>query len=70
MRICVQDNGCGIASEDLARVTEPFFTTKTDGTGLGLANCRTIVDEARGQLLIHSDPGKGTRVTLLLPMET
>lgn len=63
-RLSVKDTGCGIAAEDLARVTDPYFGRFEDGTGLGL----TIVDQiARGHgwaLRIESTPGQGTRVSL------
>jgi signal transduction histidine kinase len=65
----VRDTGRGIAKEDLSRVCEPFFTTKAPGagTGLGLAVCRDIVREHDGRIAIESEPGKGTRVRILLP---
>jgi two-component system, NtrC family, sensor kinase len=65
----VVDQGCGIPRELLPRVTEPFFTTKREkgGTGLGLALCRRIVDEHRGEMHIDSAPGAGTSVTVLFP---
>lgn len=62
----VEDNGCGIAPKDLERVFDPFFTTKEPGrgTGLGLWICRGIVQALPGELDVHSQPDKGTRVTL------
>ncbi len=51
---------CGIAREQLSRNQEPFFTTKEDGHGLGLAICRSIVAEMLGHLRIESTPGTGT----------
>jgi signal transduction histidine kinase len=62
------DTGSGIAKENLARVTEPFFTTKEEGkgTGLGLAICRRVIQEHRGALYIASEVGKGTVVRLAL----
>jgi len=67
--ISVADNGCGIKSEDLALVTEPFFTTKPDdqGTGLGLSMVRGMVDQAEGWLDISSEEGVGTEVVIYLP---
>jgi two-component system, LuxR family, sensor kinase FixL len=66
----VSDTGVGIAPEHLARVTEPFFTTKEEGkgTGLGLAICKRIVQEHEGTLSIDSAPGKGTTVRVALPV--
>jgi len=63
----VSDTGCGIPREHLAKIQEPFFTTKADGNGLGLAICRSIVAQLRGQFRIESEPGQGTHVTVKLP---
>jgi signal transduction histidine kinase len=70
VRIEFADTGVGIAPEHLARVTEPFFTTKEEGkgTGLGLAICRRVVEEHHGTLQIASEVGKGTTVSVLLPV--
>jgi signal transduction histidine kinase len=72
VRIEFSDTGVGIAPEHLRRVTEPFFTTKEEGkgTGLGLAICRRVVEEHRGTLRITSEVGKGTTVSLLLPVSS
>ncbi|MFN3822559.1 MAG: ATP-binding protein [Pseudorhodobacter sp.] len=69
LQIVVADNGSGIAPEDLARVTEPFFSTKTgaEGLGLGLAISQALVAEFGGRLDIASPPGAGTTVTVTLP---
>jgi signal transduction histidine kinase len=65
----IADSGRGISPADLARVTEPFFTTKAPGTGtgLGLAVCRDIVRDHGGTLRIASEAGAGTRVTIDIP---
>lgn len=63
----VTDTGCGIPPEHLAKIQEPFFTTKADGNGLGLAICRSIVAQLRGQFKIESELGQGTHVTVKLP---
>ncbi|MBD3675718.1 MAG: GAF domain-containing protein [Planctomycetaceae bacterium] len=63
----VTDTGCGIPQEHLAKIQEPFFTTKADGNGLGLAICRSIVAQLRGQFKIESQLGEGTHVTVKLP---
>ncbi len=67
--VSVQDSGSGIPPEALPRVTEPFFTTKPPGkgTGLGLSQVASFVQQSGGQLAIHSTPGAGTTVDLLLP---
>jgi signal transduction histidine kinase len=67
VELIVADTGCGIAPEDLAKLQEPFFTTKSDGHGLGLAICRSIVWQMRGTLDLRSAPGQGVRVTAVLP---
>lgn len=64
----VADEGAGMSKEVLDRVTEPFFTTKTEagGTGLGLSISYTIIKEHKGSLEFDSAPGRGTTVTLRL----
>ena len=68
LELIVEDTGCGIPREHLARIQEPFFTTKANGHGLGLAICRSIVAQLRGQFQIDSTPGSGTRVRAVLPL--
>ncbi|WP_167532073.1 ATP-binding protein [Rhodopseudomonas palustris] len=69
IRISVTDTGAGMAAATLARVGEPFFTTKKngDGTGLGLSLAREFAEKSDGAMAIHSAPGQGTTVTLWLP---
>ncbi len=64
-----KDNGEGIDAEDLKRIAEPFFTTKTGGMGLGLTLCRQIVDLHNGKLEITSTKGKGAALTVILPLD-
>lgn len=66
----VEDEGVGMDAEALPKITDPFYTTKRDtgGTGLGLSICATIVREHKGELKFHSQPGKGTRVEMRLPI--
>ena len=63
-----RDTGVGIDGEALERIFEPFFTTKPDGTGLGLAITRKIIESHGGTLMVESEPGYGTTVTVRLPM--
>ena len=72
LHLSVTDNGPGIAPEDLPRVTEPFFSTKTgaEGLGLGLAISQALVAEFGGRLEIASPPGHGATVTITLPAAT
>jgi len=67
--VTVEDEGRGIAREDLARVFEPFYTTKPigEGTGLGLAVAHGIVAEHGGWIEVESEVGKGSRFTIFLP---
>jgi signal transduction histidine kinase len=70
IRLEVADSGPGIPAEVRARVFEPFFTTKPpgEGTGLGLSLCRGIVEEHGGTIEVDSEPGRGTRFTIDLPI--
>lgn len=67
--IAVEDKGCGMTPEIVDRLFTPFFTTKAQGTGLGLSTCRKIVEAHGGFLRVHSNPGKGTRFELVLEPE-
>jgi len=69
IRISVQDSGKGISEEDLQRIFNPFFTTKTRGTGLGLAVTKKVVKEHGGDILAESAPGRGSVFTILLPVK-
>lgn len=66
-RIDVADRGPGVAPEDLTRVFEPFFTTRRAGSGLGLAIGRNIIEGLGGTITMHSEPGRGATVTVVLP---
>lgn len=68
--IIFQDTGPGIKEEDRMRLFEPFFSTKARGTGLGLANAKNVVEGHAGTIAIESDYGKGTRVTVRLPLKS
>jgi two-component system sensor histidine kinase HydH len=67
VEIQVRDTGCGIAEETLERVMDPYFTTKPEGTGLGLAMVYKIIDEHGGTIKIASKEGQGTTVSIVLP---
>ncbi|HUK03561.1 MAG TPA: ATP-binding protein [Burkholderiales bacterium] len=67
VRLSVTDNGGGFPEEMMARIFEPYVTTKPRGTGLGLAIVKKIVDEHRGELSIQNRAAKGASVTILLP---
>ncbi|MBK4735628.1 histidine kinase famiy protein [Noviherbaspirillum pedocola] len=63
----VVDQGAGMPAEVLRRATEPFFTTKAPGTGLGLAMVHGFAQQSHGRLEIDSQPGRGTTVRMLFP---
>ncbi|MEM3173124.1 MAG: HAMP domain-containing sensor histidine kinase [Candidatus Nitrosotenuis sp.] len=65
--IDVIDNGRGIEKENLGRIFEPLFTTKQGGTGLGLASCKSIIENHGGTIECSSIVGKGTVFTIHLP---
>jgi signal transduction histidine kinase len=65
----VADNGRGIAPDHLPNIFRPFFTTKGDGTGLGLSLARRIVEDHHGRIDVTSTVGKGTTFTVVLPLE-
>jgi PAS domain S-box-containing protein len=65
--ICVSDTGEGMSRDVVARATEPFFTTKGPGTGLGLAMVHGFVEQSHGRLELESEVGKGTHVRMLFP---
>ncbi|MBP1625263.1 MAG: hypothetical protein H6Q07_3285, partial [Acidobacteria bacterium] len=66
----IADNGAGIAPDHLSRIFDPGFTTKGVGvgTGLGLSICYQIVRDHDGEIKVSSEIGKGTRFTIILPM--
>ena len=66
--ISFRDSGSGIAADNLLRIFEPFYTTKADGTGLGLAVTRKIIEGHGGRMEIESEVGQGTTVSISLPM--
>ena len=66
-RVSVVDRGPGIAPESRKRVFQPFFTSKADGLGLGLAICRTIIDEHGGEICVDDHAGEGASVSFSLP---
>ncbi len=68
--IHVIDTGPGIAPERLPRIFEPYFTTRPGGSGLGLPTARRLVEEHGGRIDVHSEPGKGSDFTVLLPIAT
>ncbi|MDI2145605.1 MULTISPECIES: PAS domain-containing sensor histidine kinase [unclassified Pseudomonas] len=68
LRLCVSDNGGGIEPVVLARLGEPFFTTKVTGTGLGLTVVKAVARAHQGELQLRSRVGRGTCAQVILPM--
>jgi two-component system NtrC family sensor kinase len=66
--VTVRDNGRGIAPEHLGNIFRPFFTTKGQGTGLGLSLAHRIVEDHGGRISVTSQPGKGTEIVIELPL--
>lgn len=67
LELTVRDDGVGMPPDVLSRAGTPFFTTRADGTGLGLAQCQRLIGTAGGRFRIESEPGQGTTVTIILP---
>jgi signal transduction histidine kinase len=73
--LMVRDTGCGMTPDVMRRIFEPHFTTKSGpdetgkgGSGMGLASCREIVEAHRGRIRVESAPGKGTAITIRIPV--
>ncbi|HEX7654428.1 MAG TPA: ATP-binding protein, partial [Verrucomicrobiae bacterium] len=67
IEISIQDQGQGIAPENLSRIFDPYFTTKKTGSGLGLAVVHAVINQHQGAITVASTPGQGTTFTLWLP---
>ncbi|MBV9504246.1 MAG: hypothetical protein JO323_04485 [Acidobacteriia bacterium] len=68
VEVCVIDRGAGIDPQNLSSIFNPFFTSKPQGVGLGLAIVSKIVDQHGGKIAVESEPGKGSVFRVLLPM--
>jgi signal transduction histidine kinase len=68
VQVEITDNGCGIAVNEIKKIFEPFYSTKTKGTGLGLAVSYGIIKNHQGDIRVYSVPGKITRFTIDLPI--
>jgi PAS domain S-box-containing protein len=66
--VSFEDNGVGITPEDIKKISEPFFTTKSKGTGLGLTICHQLIKLHNGSMVIKSEKNKGTTVIVTLPV--
>lgn len=70
IQIEIIDTGTGIAPGKIERIFDPYFTTKRTGTGLGLATTKRIIEDHGGDIHCDSEPGKGTRFEIRLPIAT
>ncbi len=68
IRIEISDNGKGIPESMKKRIFDPFYTTKLNGTGLGLSLVKRIVNEHKGIIDFISKPGEGTKFVILIPV--
>ncbi|HEY0192557.1 MAG TPA: ATP-binding protein [Kofleriaceae bacterium] len=68
LELQIRDDGVGMSPDVLSRVGTPFFTTRPEGTGLGLAQCQRLVGTVGGRFRIESERGVGTTVTIILPL--
>ncbi len=68
IKIIITDNGPGISESDLIRIFDPYFTTKPNGTGLGLSTSYNIIKNHGGIITVESEPGKGTSFTIYIPV--
>ena len=67
--ITIEDNGIGISEENMEKILEPFFTTKENGTGLGIPLSCEIIKAHNGKIKFNSEEGVGTKVTITLPFK-
>ncbi len=67
IEVRIRDNGCGIAEPNAVRIFQPYFTTKKNGTGLGLFVCRKLIADHGGVIAFESRPGDGTTFRVALP---
>ena len=66
--VVIRDNGCGIAEDKLAKIFNPFYTTKKNGTGLGMGIAKKVMDAHSGRIEVQSKPGAGTEFRLSIPL--
>lgn len=66
--ITIADNGCGMSEESLSKIFEPYYTTKANGTGLGMTMVYKIIKEFSGDIIVDSKEGEGTAFTITFPI--
>lgn len=65
--IHIEDQGCGIKPENLKRIFDPFYTTKREGTGLGLSVSQSLLSQSGGEIKVQSELGVGSTFSIFLP---
>ncbi|MDD3392114.1 MAG: HAMP domain-containing sensor histidine kinase [Bacilli bacterium] len=68
IKLNIRDNGIGMSEENLLKIMEPFFTTKKNGTGLGVSLAKEVIEAHQGHIKYTSKLGKGTLVEIILPL--
>lgn len=68
LRLSINDTGAGVSGENLPKIFEPFFSTKSEGLGIGLATTKRVIEEHGGKIYFHSIEGKGSNVMISLPL--
>ncbi|HXR34701.1 MAG TPA: ATP-binding protein, partial [Candidatus Binataceae bacterium] len=66
--VVIRDNGCGMPEDQLSKIFNPFYTTKTNGTGLGMGIARKVMDAHNGRIEVHSEAGSGTEFLISIPV--
>ncbi len=69
LEVAISDRGHGLSALDMEQIFVPFYTTKTDGMGIGLAICRSIIEFHQGRLWAEANPGGGTTFRFTVPLE-
>lgn len=69
LAVAFRDNGSGISPEDIGHIFEPYYTTKSEGSGIGLMIVQRIIQDHGGRMDVHSEPGVGTTFTMFLPLD-
>jgi signal transduction histidine kinase len=69
VEVTITDTGCGIPADRVARIWEPYVTSKPGGTGLGLAIVRQTIAAHNGEVAAESTPGRGTTIRLVMPAD-
>lgn len=69
LALAFRDNGSGISPENIGHIFEPYYTTKAEGSGIGLMIVQRIIQDHGGRMDVHSEPGVGTTFTMFLPLD-